>query len=242
MASTTARTIRLSPGPPRQGPFAKNPGKYQLAVRAVNQIVNPGGTVLFEVYITGYGEITVAKLFTTFPKDIIEIGGNTYFTHTIGTDNSSILFGDRKGYIDDAGNIVDLVGIESDKWDYSTMFIDHNLLPFEQKSSLIQTRKLLTESKLNKSILEYHLKTINDAIPGIYAFNFYLTYFNGSEWNVSMEKIQIEIPTRLKRNEILVWIFGSMLALIATISNIINICKYFKNKNGKNVCGNGNGI
>lgn len=242
MASTAENPIKNFAGPPRQGPFANNPGKYQLAVRAVNQIVNPGGSVHFEVYITGYGEITVAKLFSTFPKDIIEIGDSTYFTHTIGTDNSGIFFGSRKDNIDDAGIIIDLVGIKKDEWDYSTMFIDYNLLPYKNRSPLFQTKKLLTESKINKSMLEYHLKTINDAIPGIYVFNFYLTYFNGSEWNVSTEKVQIEIPTLLKRNEITVWIFGSILALIATFSNIINIYKCYKNKNRKIVYKNGNGI
>jgi hypothetical protein len=227
MASTAERTVNLSNGPPRQGAFAKNPGKYEIVVRAVNQIVNPGGTVLFEAYITGYGEITVAKLYSSFPKDIIEIGENTYVTHSLGNDNTNIYFGARKETIDQAGNIMDLVGIKTEKWDYSTMFIDFNLFSFKPKSALVQTRKILTESNINKSPVEFHLKTIKEASPGIYTFKFYLIYFNGSEWNISTEKIQIEVPSWLKRHEGWAWAIGIILALIASWANAINIYKHY---------------
>src|SRR3990172_5537313 len=50
----------------RSGKYANAPGKYELAVKILNQIVQPGDTLNLEIYITGYGQITGAK-FIFFP-------------------------------------------------------------------------------------------------------------------------------------------------------------------------------
>jgi hypothetical protein len=57
---------------PREGTHAKCPGDYRLAYRAAQAEVDPGEELRIELYITGYGEISGAKLTFYPPTYFIE--------------------------------------------------------------------------------------------------------------------------------------------------------------------------
>ena len=65
---------------PRTGPHALCPGEYRLAYRAVQAEINPGDMLQIEIYVTGYGEISGAKL-AFYPPTYFIKPGNSRLRH-----------------------------------------------------------------------------------------------------------------------------------------------------------------
>src|SRR3989304_6708795 len=111
---------------PRSAMFAEKPGNYELAVRALNPEVEPGGTINLEVYITGYGEIKGAKVYFLAPLKFIQTGKAIFglTERTISDNVREFEFGGREAFLNEHGIIwIGITGFGASEQE-ATSFID----------------------------------------------------------------------------------------------------------------------
>lgn len=216
---------------PRNAMYAKFPGHYELSARSLNATVNPGESINIEVFITGYGDIKTGKLFTSFPSKFVEEGDQSFSTtNLLVLDNNTkeIYFSGPKMYAAETGIIIRLF----DNVDKMVAIFDAGLIDNNKKN--IKSEIISTEIKIKNAPIELHLKTQNDVLPGNYIIKLYFTYFNGVNWNTSTQNISIEVPSWLKRNEIYLWVFGTILVILSLIQDVYFMHEKIKTWYNKN--------
>lgn len=217
---------------PRRAMHANAPGNYEIIASADKQTIKPGDTLKIGVYITGYGNIEGAKLTLIAPTDFVLIDGkeslsSTFvrgFYYRLG-EPIGIKILKSENQFDGKGSIMHISGTRSnDNGLFITPFIDKYYIDNTSLSPLTAT--ISTELTIgNKAPFEFFLKTNTNSTSGIHKLNFYLTYFNGSEWKSSIQSVDIDIPTRYKRNELVIWIFGLLLSILVLPPHAINRVK-----------------
>lgn len=144
----------------RSAANGEKPGSYELATRAGKTTINPGQSLQFEQYVTGYGEISSAKLQAYISTDAFDQEAS-YMLNSIRAnekdDGSAILsWGNNKNILDNAGFTLILEGMKKGEL-ASTMFFDH----YENSGRNI----LMSEKKAEHAPFEYNLKTKDNIRP-----------------------------------------------------------------------------
>ncbi|WP_159955666.1 hypothetical protein [Pseudomonas sp. R76] len=190
----------------------EKPGSYQIATRSGKTTINPGETLIFEQYVTGYGNIQTAKLQAYISTDAFDLE-DSYILSSLATENTEmglkLSWGNQKDKLSETGFTCVMAGLSYTPDDESTMIFD-----VEQAS---KRPILASEKKLNHAPFEYTLKTKKALSPGEHYIDFYLTYFNGEKWITSKERVSFKIRNFFERHAKTI----SALAIIASISGII---------------------
>ncbi|MBT0663532.1 hypothetical protein KI809_04375 [Geobacter pelophilus] len=205
----------------QQSKHAQSPGNYYLALRSFTPVIDSGGVVRFEVYITGYGIIRSCKIMMYST------------TNSFDDKQSSVNYG---------------VDIYDDSYQFGTSSISMNpsgyfaisfpelvrhkkhLHPFfsDCGTALLNPSMIVTENKSIRAPLQFDLKTKEKIPPGTYSCNLYMTYFNGVEWKGDTQQLTFTVRNILQRNEEMAWYLAVAAAIAAIVSVIFQVFSYFK--------------
>jgi len=189
-----------------RGEFSDKPGNYELAVRNLKPILNPGDVLEVQLFITGYGIIKGSKL-TAYPSSDIFDEDNSRVVYGFKTEDNKIVFGGQtSGYSKD-GITLYLSGATSEE---NLMFYDTHT---PQRTSVPQ---IVSETRQKSPPIQFILNTRKEVRPGNYQLHFHLTYFNGVEWKGSKEEAHFTVRNILQRHE-------GQVALVSTIAGGIAI-------------------
>jgi hypothetical protein len=200
--------MNFSFGPrPRMGDFADRPGRYEPAIRVLRPVINPGETLEVELFITGYGEIGRAKL-TFYPSPDTFVERDSRLQFNLEKKEGLIVWAGPHRMFSEVGVVISLSGGYKDtRWQESTLFFD---------CSAASPPQIITETKQINAPFTFSLVTRDHVAPGTYLLQFYLTYFNGTEWCMSSQQASFTIRSLLQRHETAVAVVAS-LAAAATI-------------------------
>lgn len=201
--SSTGASLRMQPN-------AQFPGAYHLATKAESLIINPGGVLRFNQYITGYGEISGAKIQTYISPGAFDSKASKV-RHSLDIIKcEGGLRPKRWGAIEqechDNGFALIMGGMIVNPGDPGTSFFDILLEDNENVGN-----RVFTEVDATSAPFEYSLKVLAKAKPGLYSIDFYFTYFNGSAWVVAKERVEFKINNAFER-------FSGPLSLFAAIA------------------------
>ena len=178
-------------------------------------VIDPGDKIAIQILFTGYGYIESPKFVFYPPTDFIKTG---QVTHGIRTDSnskgSSIHgWGAQTDTIKPTGVIMILSGLISRQNPdsikaYRSIFFDW---PRENSNFKIFPEHFDKDNKT--APITFNLETANNAAAGNHTLNFYLTYFNGKEWKISVASQTIRVRNFYERNQELFWIIGTTIAL-----------------------------
>lgn len=212
----------INPETPRAGKFAGTPGHYELLIRNLNPVIDPGEYLTIEGYITGYGLIHASKLAIITSSEIFDKDLSKLSTG-VKKENKKIVFGGDETLFDSFGKVIDFSGgLQSEKWEKQTMFFD--------LSERGETPIISTETKQITAPIYLKLKIKDEAKPGIYTIHFGFTYFNSTEWKSSRQDVEFAVRNILQRNEKTAWCVALIAATIAIISGVSPILKFFYRK------------
>lgn len=184
---------------PRMAANAGEPGQYELVARVATPIVNRGGEIFAQQFITGYGNIRQCKIIFLGCHDVLESG-----VIRSGLDrgkNDKLIFGGDEFKFDSEHKgpptfCCIMTGIKGDQWNEATMFFDSAKKDFP--IPIISTESI--DSRQTPPIS--HQYTIRkDAIPGNYEINTIMTYFNGEGWKTSSSPIRFTVRSRIETYE-----------------------------------------
>lgn len=206
---------------PRMFPNADKPGSYQIATLTKESILNPGDNFSFEHFITGYGEISGAKMQCYFSPDVFDHAHSTV-DHSInqreiGNGQAQMYWGSIQTKIDPSGFASSLRGVEVARWKQNTLFFDAS----EEINGVATERRYGSKEgslRIGNAPFLYNLKTNKKIKPGDHHIDFYFTYFNGWEWICSKERVSFKINNMFER-------YATPLSIIATIAILLSIFK-----------------
>ncbi len=182
----------------RNAEFAENPGEYRLAVRPSETEIAPGKDVNLEIYITGYGKIHSAKVIfyppQSFVLGLIPTQANIGRIHVETGARARYWFAFFEG--DDA-------------------FADVRHQPLNIIASEI--------GRGYNPPLRLPLRTRRTIPTGIHSLQFFLTYFNGSEWKTDSQSVSIAVPNWFRRHEGFTWVAGVSAVVITLLSLALDI-------------------
>lgn len=198
----------------RNAPNADFPGSYQIATRLSQPNLNPGETLKFEQYITGYGNILTAKIQAYISSDSFDLP-NSYIRHSASyvKDGDDRLFswGNTDREFSANGFTCMLAGAKLQDQAESTIAFD---MPNAEG-----TPALACERKLEHAPFEYSLITKANIKPGEYYMDFYLTFFNGEKWITNKERVPFKVKNFFERN-------AKLISTIALAASILGIVKF----------------
>lgn len=203
------------PPRPRMANNGEKVGAYLLASRINSTVVDPGQYFEFEQYITGYGEISSAKLRCYISGDIFESGKESYLRHGMSFHDGKPWFGSGDYYLESEGFTCYLGGIPV--WGESTSFFDANTDGFSG---------LVMENKLRNAPFTYRLKIKNNVKPGDYRVDVYFTYFNGEKWQCNKETVNFKVRSFFERWSAPLSILGVVVAASALFRFVANLMGY----------------
>ncbi|MBC3256618.1 hypothetical protein HU733_14015 [Pseudomonas paralactis] len=194
----------------RKQPNAQYPGAYQLATKAESLIINRGEVLKFSQYITGYGEVSGAKIQSYISPGAFDIKASTVKHSLEVVSVAGGVVPKRWGLVEqefpESGFVVIMGGMRASEDDRGTSFFDVASSDGEDFANSV-----FTEIDATSAPFEYSLKVLNKARPGMYSMDFYFTYFNGAEWVVSKERVEFKINNAFER-------FNGPLSLFAAIA------------------------
>ncbi|EJG2254630.1 hypothetical protein OH966_002942 [Vibrio parahaemolyticus] len=203
---------------PRNGVNASDDGAYDQVIKLINPVINPGDVVEVEQYLTGYGNITGAKL-GFYPNIDVYEADKSSISYNLKEEHPEFYnFGGIKHQFKNTGVNIGLTGLGLLKEDWAeqqqgTLFFD---------VSEAEPPQILTEMKLKQSPFKYELKTNSKIRPGIYSLEFYFTYHDGSCWNVSMRKTEFKVRNFFERNDVVI----GFIAILASVSALVRLALY----------------
>ncbi|WP_144084428.1 hypothetical protein [Pseudomonas monteilii] len=202
----------------RAAPNGEKPGSYQLATRIDKQIINPGDTLEFEQYITGYGEIKNSKIQVYISTGAFNLK-QSYVTSSLRKDiingDTRYSWGNQRDPLSDIGYTMLPAGITLNSAPElgSAMIFDAQMF---QNNTPSTEPILMSEMKVIKAPFEYHLISKKDITPGDQYIDFYFTYFNGEKWTTNKERVNFKVRNFFERHTTLT----TSLAIIASLSAI----------------------
>ena len=195
---------------PRSFPNCDKPGCYSIATRVGETILNPGDTLKFEQFITGYGDARNVKIQCYISSNVFDNAG------------AHVLLGLGNSATGKAEWGVERMNVEDDGFRLSpNQFVFYQgtdkeiATPFVDGSEMINS--VIPEIRLGKAPFTYSLPTKKTIKSGTHYIDFYMTYFNGREWIVSKERVDFKIRNLFERhNQFITWtaITASVLAIV----------------------------
>ncbi|MCP2052485.1 UNVERIFIED_ORG: hypothetical protein J3D59_002345 [Pseudomonas fluorescens] len=199
---------------PRYFANCDSPGCYSIATRVGETILNPGDTLKFEQFVTGYGDARDAKIQCYISSNVFD-NANAHVLMGLGSDapGEKMKWGFERNNVTDDGFRINpnmFIYKAKTKDEVKTFFIDGN-------SDKINS--VMSEVRLTNAPFTYSLPTKKDIKSGSHYVDFYMTYFNGREWVVTKERVEFKIRNFFERNNKLI----SWLAIIASVFAIIRL-------------------
>jgi len=201
-------TFNPSSKHPQNSDNAFSPGNYQIAIKVINPVIDPGELLTMEVYITGYGTIKGCKL-SSYPSSDLFDSEHSEIIHglKISGDNKIISFGSDRNTNGANGFVISFSGYTNGLWENNSTFFDVS----DGNPPII-----MTERRSMSAPVTLNLKSNSYIKPGNYNYSFNLTYYNGVEWKGDKHQIEFTVRNVLQRNEIFIATIGC-IAAIATI-------------------------
>jgi hypothetical protein len=109
---------------PRTQPNAAAPGSYEVALRVANPLVAPGETVQADVFFSGYGEISQAKLFLFPSSSVFAIGSCTVRSGLLLSNHQITWGADPRAISANEPLLINFSGVKHPDWADSTCFVD----------------------------------------------------------------------------------------------------------------------
>lgn len=213
----------------RKGLHAEKPGNYELAIRVLNPTPRPGHKCKIEIYVTGYGYITAAKLMFHPPLETVDTK-NSKFIHSLSPSpqpshvpgQTNVVWKTEETPFNDDFLSFRFAGISvgGDDEQNATSFIDavHSLDDPIMDVPGSRSRIICTEGKYEgQAPLSFHLHISKDAHFGPHSFTFFLTYFNGVEWKTSIATAEIHVPNWFQSHQILTYSIATCIAALAIV-------------------------
>jgi len=197
---------------PQSRPHADKPGCYDLVFRRPRSEIAAGEDAELDVYITGYGAISGAKLYFVPPTSFIK-PGSCIVEHSLGQkEDGSLHWGNLRMNGADDGLTIDLSsgGMQQPGWSGPSLFFDSG-------------GGIVTEKGTPEPPVKVRFQVQEKASTGDHGLNFVLTYFNGREWQISNRIAILHVPTLYERYEGPAWAVGAAIAVITMITSIVAI-------------------
>jgi hypothetical protein len=197
---------------PRSKAYAQKPGAYQIATQGANTTLNSGDTLKFKQFITGYGEMSNAKIQAYFSAEVFDEKHSTIRQGIIWEKRDGLAiptgWGAHVDPLDSQGFCAQLHGGNFADYPYPAYVFDSDTNP--------SSNRVLTELQGEYAPFEFSLKLKKNASPGIHFIDFYFTYFNGEVWTVSKERVEFKITNSFEKH-------SGTLSLLAAIALIVTI-------------------
>jgi hypothetical protein len=206
--------------------FGSKPGAYDLAIRVSQPIVDPGGSLQVEVYISGYGVIQAAKVAYYPSPEVVDYGKSkmiygpkVYDDHNGGWGGNTMPLSDPSF---STGGVLTLSGglapRNNPRWQKPTWFLDSR----EDQNDNYQ---VYTEAKdpRGTSPLYFDLTVNQNAKPGPQSIQFVLTYFDGGTWKTSSKNADFTIRSFYQRNEGPIWWAGGIAAVLTILASSVTL-------------------
>lgn len=185
------------------------PGSYRLASVLRESVLDPGGTIEIDQFITGYGECSGLKI-TFYPSNKLFVEEESFFEHglQLTKDNPpKVIWGGTVATISNEGTSINPIMKNDGCGGYSAVF------DIRENSNFI-----FTERRSPKAPFSYRLKLKRDSTSGPHYINFYLTFYNGNEWVCQEERVNFKINNMFETHSTkLSWI--AAIALLVTIAH-----------------------
>jgi len=207
---------RKSGKSPREFQFADKFGNYGLVARTSSDIMDPGETLVIELYISGYGSIESSKLiFYPSPGVVDSDDKDSYVLFGIHGKKGLGVWGAQRHQLHPDGNAIGFTGgAYKSEWKSPSIFFD------------INETQISTEKKLGGfAPIHINLKTKRKARAGTHSIQFLFTYFDGSNWQTSSNTVQFTIRNFFQRYDRLFLTLGAFatgLAIIIALKTIIS--------------------
>lgn len=192
---------------PRRGEHAEDTGSYELAIKALNPVLDPSEWLEIELFITGYGEITGAKI-VAYPSSYLFDDHQSKIWGGFGPSQSGRhRFGAMTMPFDTNGVTLQISGRQGAPG--ASLFFD-----------LTDGRvpQILTETKQDEAPYRFLLKTLPTIRPGKYSVDFFMTYHDGQKWRTSSKKADFQVRNFLER-------FAVQIGLLALAASLISLLK-----------------
>lgn len=200
--------------------FSLKPGSYSLAILVSDPIVDPGGRLQIEVYISGYGVIQAAKVAFYPSPNVFNIDKSTVW-HSLKTyEDGKMGWGAEQTSLDPVGMVCCLSGgivFETNTSQKATWFFDAR--PEEERENY----QISTEVKhpKGKSPLFMDLRLHRKARSGQQSISFVFTYFDGDTWRSCTDKADFTVRSFYERHQTSVWLVGGLIGGIAGFFSIL---------------------
>ena len=199
----------------RRGENGTKTGKYELVPRIYDANIDPGDTVVIDLYITGYGRIDNSKLAFYPPIAILSDSGSAV-TYGFAYQNEQVEWGGHTDAVSERGITLPTQGTRDDRWPGYTSFFDVD----EDDTPRIATET--SQGKNGSSPYTLKLQLSAKAKPGNYTTTLVFTYFNGETWQTSSVESKFTVRNVFQRNERVISILG-VLAAIGSIPPIFRV-------------------
>jgi len=197
---------------PRNKNNARHPGAYQLATQGSITTINAGDELNFKQFITGYGEISDAKIQAYFSAEVFDEDKSSVRQGLIFEKHDELHFpvgwGNTITKLDSKGFCAQLTGIPFPEGGPPSFVFDSNV----DSSS----NRIFTELEGDYAPFEFTLKVKKNASHGTHYLDFYLTYFNGQAWSISKERVEFKINNQFEKH-------SGLLSLLAAAALIVTI-------------------
>jgi len=180
-------------------PFGDKVGAYETIIRASKPIINHGDRVQFEIYISGYGQITNACIGIYPSWAIFDIA------------ESKVRTGDSDWVPMDPLAVIISLGNESF---------------FDAKGKYQISTECRTPPPHSAAPINLDMKVGKKAPSGTYSMHVALKYFNGECWDTRTSSSSIHIRNFYQKHETLVWIVGGVAAFLSIISSIFPLVQW----------------
>ena len=191
---------------PRQHKNATSPGAYLLASQVFSNVFDPNDKIQFNQFITGYGEISSAKLQCYVSGDIVD-GKKSIMTHGLKRGEDGRFYWGRENTVVPSGEFsIVFGGIQHDEWPESSAFFD-----------LPDDHRIATESSIaGTPPINYSFQLRKNIKPGDYKIDFFFTYFNGEKWVCIKEPVPFKVRTIFEKYSVHFATFG----VVCTITGL----------------------
>jgi hypothetical protein len=209
----------------RSASEAEHTGSYHPVLVLENSVTDPGETLKGDVFISGYGRISHAKLLVQGPVHVFSSDESAYrqgFEVVERNGRKTVVFAGRPLSGAVFGVLHLSAGVNIDGVVAVDMFSDINP----------GRNKIYSEDRVGHTPLSFELKIQKNCRPGTYELGFVLTYFNGEKWVSVPANSQFTIRNILQRYDRQIAffaIFASTVSVLTNLSSVFSsVFRYFK--------------
>jgi hypothetical protein len=194
-------------------------GKYELIPQISNAVLNRGDTIIIDMFVTGYGQISDGKIHFSLPSSSIHGRIKSIVYHGLKPVMqegivSSLVWGSSRDEFDSAFALELNGGIKPDSWPETSLIFDAYSPP--TGSHILVSERTLGDKPPFRIEMSFSKKVR----PGLYNVNCVLTYYNGESWQNS--SFQLPLTVRNLFEEYQGWVsFLGILAALGSSTGIV---------------------